>query len=63
MPTRSAESKGGRTMRSEVVAGRRAGGWTGGSAHAARTARGPGCEGWGGPGHARSAPRTCSACP
>eukprot|EP00964_Phaeocystis_antarctica_P152409 scaffold120287_cov55-Phaeocystis_antarctica.AAC.1 len=30
--------------------------WAGGSARAACTARGPGCEGWGGLGHARSAP-------
>eukprot|EP00964_Phaeocystis_antarctica_P141543 scaffold106602_cov51-Phaeocystis_antarctica.AAC.1 len=29
--------------------------WAGGSARAACTARGPGCEGWGGLGHARSA--------
>eukprot|EP00964_Phaeocystis_antarctica_P119585 scaffold83304_cov53-Phaeocystis_antarctica.AAC.1 len=32
--------------------------WAGGSAQAACTARGPGCEGWGAIGHARSARRT-----
>eukprot|EP00964_Phaeocystis_antarctica_P025647 scaffold14435_cov55-Phaeocystis_antarctica.AAC.3 len=46
------------------VGWRRERAWAGGSARAACTGRGPGCEGWGGAiGHAQSARRTCGSCP
>eukprot|EP00964_Phaeocystis_antarctica_P008905 scaffold4824_cov69-Phaeocystis_antarctica.AAC.3 len=56
MPTRSAESKGGRVILGEVWARRREG-VCGGDVSGVH-GEGP-TEGWG-PGHARSARRTCS---